>query len=70
MKTTSKTNPERFDYVPVEKLEAGTTVVNLGIIKAIYPHEGSKRFQILFNPSRELSIKSYWYNHGDKLMIA
>ena len=67
----------RFDYVAVEHLEVGQTIINLGIIKAIYPHNGSTRFQILFNPSRGMVTNKkfehshlMWYSKGDKLMIA
>ena len=70
MKAAEKSKYERFDYVPVEHLEKGMTIVNLGIIHQIYPHKNKEEFQIIFNPSREVNLKSYRYRKGDKLMIA
>jgi hypothetical protein len=70
MKSNQTNQPERFDYVPVENLEKGQTVVNLGIIKQILPHANQTAFQIQFNPARNRKESSYWYQKGDKLMIA
>ena len=61
---------ERFSYIAVEKLEVGTTIVNLGIIQAIYPHKNGSEYQLHMNPTREFKARSYWYKKGDKLMIA
>lgn len=57
-------------YKKVTELEKGDTIVNLGIIKAIYPHRSSQRIQILFNPARDLVTHSNWYKESDKLMKA
>lgn len=62
---------ERFDYVPVEKLQAGQTIVNLGIIKQVYPDRTAGTIRILFSPCRENEPKSTkTYREGEKLMIA
>ena len=60
----------RFDYVAVEHLEVGQTIVNLGIIKTIKPYPSAQRFEIVFSPERCIFKRSYWYQKGDKLMIA
>lgn len=66
-----KNKSEKFHkYIPVESLEIGTTLVNLGIIKAIYPHSGGKEFQLHLEPTRDFKARSYWYKKGDKLMVA
>ena len=49
---------ERFDYVAVEQLEVGQTIVNLGIINSIFPHNQKKEYQIIFNPCREVNARS------------
>lgn len=61
---------ERFDYVPVECLERGMTIVNLGIIDQIYPHKDKNEYQIIFKPARVLNITSHFFKKDDKLMIA
>ena len=60
----------KSSYKSVETLETGQTIVNLGIIKQIYPHKNGSVYQILFDPQRELKSKSMWYKRGDKLMCA
>lgn len=58
-------------YKPVEKLEKGDTVINLGIVTAVFIKPSDKSVKLTFNPSREaVKTKSgYYYNIGDKLMI-
>lgn len=59
-----------FDYVPVEKLLPGQTIVNLGIIKNVFCDQTHKIVKLTFNPSRSHAKGAYHYFYGDKLMIA
>lgn len=68
-----KTKSETFHtYKAVEKLERGDTVINLGIVKAIFVSPANKTVKLTFNPSRSIVMHNhgYYYNYGDKLMVA
>lgn len=70
MKTEKNKGSEFHKYTPVEELEIGTTLVNLGVIKAVYPHKNGSEYQLHLEPTRDFKARSYWYKKGDKLMIA
>jgi hypothetical protein len=56
-------------YKNVELLTAGTTVINLGIIKTITISKLRQRIEIQFSPSRHSDIILLHYKFGDTLMI-
>jgi hypothetical protein len=67
MKDTSKT------YQHIKQLEVGQTVVNIGIIKAIFPDVLSNRTKIVFSPCRSMEKQdriSLYFKNTDKLMLA
>ena len=67
MKTAEKI---KSGYIPVTELERGDTVVNLGVIAAIYPNRSAQTIKISFSPSRSIRMTPQVYNWTDKLMIA
>lgn len=59
-------------YKPVEQLEKGTTVVNLGIIKRIFNNPVNNTIKLTFQPCREALTEEidHYYHYGDRLMTA
>jgi hypothetical protein len=67
MKTAAKL---KYDYIPVTELERGDTVVNLGIVKTIFPYKDIQQTWIKFEPYRGLNSQIMKFLDTDKLMIA
>lgn len=72
MKTAVK---ERFDMQEAKDFQPGEIVLNVGIVKQIYPHPHMNMVQILFNPSRGMVANGkfeqshlMWYKMNDRLM--
>lgn len=72
MKTTVT---ERFDMVKAKDFQPGEIILNVGIVKHVFPHPSKNLIQILFSPSRGVpqagaakQEHSMWYSPGDMLM--
>lgn len=66
---------ERFDMKEVKDFQPGEIVLNIGIIKHVFPHPSKNLIQIFFSPSRgkpqagaAKNEHSMWYLPNDKLM--
>lgn len=59
---------ERFDYIPVENVEKGQTLINLGIVEQIYIK--GKKVHIVFNPHKSIINVAMEYEKGARLMVA
>lgn len=63
-------NAIKTGYVPVKELEVGDTIINLGIIKNIFPNQPDGSTKIIFNPKRSRSAGGMNYLPSDKLKVA
>lgn len=68
MKNSENATGLSRSYVAVSDLRPGNTIVNLGIIKNIYPN-GPSRVFIEFEPMRSINKHRMEYLNTDKLMV-
>ena len=55
--------------INITDVQIGDVVLNVGIVKQIYPDKANNVVHIEFNPRKELSIKRATYRWDDTLTI-
>lgn len=68
MKNSENATGLSRSYVAVSDLRPGMTVVNLGIIKNLYPNGPGRTF-IEFSPARAENNRRMEYKNTEKLMV-